>query len=213
MKTLTLLLVAAFVVSCGKELPDVQIIVPNQGSNSSAPVSPASVQAPLTAVVTSSSSSSSSSVASSSSSSSSSSSAPSDPPVTYYALTKSATAGNGGTFTATGYVAIFNGVTYLWDNGVITNNHGGFNSYDSFWMLCGTPGTLTRGSGECASTRNDLASSPLIDSGNVSAELDQALASVNTVITTGTESTVNCTESAGILDCGTFTIDTNQSPL
>lgn len=197
MKTLSMLLVVGLIAGCGKDLPNVEIVNPSPAVTPAATKSPALTE-------------------NSSSSSSSANNDPSDPPVTYYSYTASKDNYHnaGFTATATGYMAVYNGVTYLWDDGVHSKTLvvGGIpivNSY-TFWGLCGDSESF----GGCGTGEADLISQPTIDSQAISNNiLVFGFTSANTVLTQGTPSTVDCTENAGVLDCGTFTIDTTQSPI
>jgi hypothetical protein len=153
---------------------------------------------------------------------------PTSSPIAVTVYTKSTTVApvNGfpGDFvTLTGSCVVYSGNTYCWDNGVqsitTTVSHLTTTSYYFFWTIgqMSVNGSLNICWGACP---YDIMSVPtLIDTtltNNIQSSFavdHEAQSTPSAVISSGTQTHVSCTENNGLLDCGTFTIDTTQGGL
>jgi hypothetical protein len=144
--------------------------------------------------------------------------------LTYYSVTQTVAplTGHSTTTTMTGNCAEYDSNTYCWDDGehTVTIQSGGqFDSYDftffgiakpnpsSVWQACG---------GNCdidVMTSPSMIDSNLTTAMAVAAPTHYQVASVNSILSTGTPTTVSCTDSAGVLTCGSIVIDTTQAGL
>lgn len=109
------------------------------------------------------------------------------------------------------YCAVYNANTYCWDNGVITTATGiGAEPtlYHTYWGLA-MNGTILTGGG-VQQFQNDAMQNPRTIDATLIGTLGQP--AINAVLA-GTQSQASCTLSNGVLDCGSFAIDTNQVPL
>lgn len=119
------------------------------------------------------------------------------------------------TYTSIGHCVVYLGDTYCWDNGVQvlqwtlnSSAYGPF--YYTYWnMNQPASGSWGHSSGGLTS---DLMPSPRLITSLVATRMG-GMGAVNTVLTNGQATTVNCTETAGILNCVDFAIDLNQIPL
>jgi hypothetical protein len=143
--------------------------------------------------------------------------------VTYYSLTTSPAPVNGYSFdhvTLTGSCVVYDSNTYCWDNGAqeisVTANHTTTNYFYTYWAM-GKANSLSN-YGPCyGGCTIDVMSAPtMIDQGlgtNIATSVQDnygTQSTINQVLTTGTPSTVTCTDDAGVLTCGQFVIDTTQ---
>lgn len=120
------------------------------------------------------------------------------------------------TYTATGYCANYNSKTYCWDDGVKTlswsdfsGNHYGPFTY-TFWNMSKN---LVGWSSASGGLQADLMPIPRWVNTTLSNNLNNPMASVNTVVSTGSASNYDCVDTDGIVDCGNFVIDTTQAGL
>ena len=133
--------------------------------------------------------------------------------ITTYALatTKAPVSGwSTKTYTATGTCMTYLAKTYCWDDGVktlawvdIANHNYGPYTY-TYWGLQNNPaqaGSYETCSGGCVS---DYMSNPQYVDSNLGTNLTAA--AINNVFSHGISSQVNCTESAGVLTCGSLVI-------
>lgn len=156
------------------------------------------------------------SASSSSSSSSGGSSGSASFQLTYYAFTKTiatwTTSGVTHTLQGTGTCVTYNATTYCWDDGTKVSISP--NVRVQYWGLDNTFSTCPNFSGQCSS---DMMLAPRIMSANVVAKLNTLIGSahrtVAEVFASGTAAQATCTEAAGVVSCGSFTINTNQVPL
>lgn len=123
--------------------------------------------------------------------------------VTYFSKSRTVTPNSGQptkTYTATGYCAVVNSQTFCWDDGVKTITFiGGAVGHYTYWGLsC---------NGTCAT---DVAASPVLTDQSFTNHILTGV-TISGVLS-GSPTTVSCTDNAGVYDCGTFSIDTNQSP-
>lgn len=120
------------------------------------------------------------------------------------------------TLYGTGTCVEYMSKTYCWDDGVkvfgaaVLNIVGGF----SYWGLDSGVVTCPNFSAYCV---GDIMSSPTTMSVNVVAHLDTVAAgahrSYGNVLSVGTPTVNTCTESSGIVNCGSFSINTYQTSL
>lgn len=126
--------------------------------------------------------------------------------VTYYSKGHTVTPNAGQptkTYTATGYCTVISTKTFCWDDGIHTINYPGFppvTGYYTYWGLS-CNGTCT----------TDAALAPVLTDMTFINQIMTGV-SINSVLTTGTPTTVSCSNNSGVYDCGSFSIDTNQSP-
>ncbi len=150
--------------------------------------------------------------------------------LTVYSLTKplvtaSSGADNGVTLYGIGSCAVYNSVTYCWDDGLKTFPHPTSAGGWTYWALT-IDAVHYGGNGlaECpnfyANCITDRLVSPTTMNANVQSVLNQvpgASASHRTpaqVFSQGSSQQVSCADDgSGVLDCGAFTIDTNQAGL
>lgn len=143
--------------------------------------------------------------------------------VTYHTLSKTVAPIAGWplkTYTATGNCVVYQSKTYCWDDDLQIMpswtssgfTHGPY--YYTYWSLgydtlnrLNICGGSTPANGGCAA---DVMVSPRTVAGNVASNIPSA--SINAVLA-GPATHVTCTETNGVLDCGTFQIDLNQSPI
>lgn len=128
-------------------------------------------------------------------------------------------------YTSIGYCAVYNSKTYCWDDGIhvvnfpIVAGHTFLTWYQSYWNICaayiagstfeycgGDEGREDNNGVELVTT-DDLMVTPIL--------MDQAItinvpAGALNAVLHGTPNTVSCSETDGIVDCGTFQIDTTQ---
>lgn len=139
------------------------------------------------------------------------------PPVhvqlTVYSRTVTLATSGASSVQGTGSCVVYNAVTYCWDDGAKSLNAVAF----AYWGLSSPLIICPNFSGDCTS---DIMTAPRLMSANVIATLDQnsgipsIYRTVNQVLTLGNSVNTDCTEETdGTVDCGSFVIDTNQSPL
>lgn len=143
--------------------------------------------------------------------------------ITYYQMSKTVAPVNGWitkTYTATGYCLVYGGDTYCWDDGIKTlqwnqsNNFYGPFTYTYWNMSLDAFGNSPDGinwSHANGGLGQDLMSTPRLISQALS--INMATGAVNQVLTSGSATTVSCTDTAGVIDCGSFSVDTTQTPL
>lgn len=184
-------------IGCGR-LPDIEI-----PQSPSAPATPAQTQAPATPVEASIPSSTKDDM---------------DPAlpvvsVTYHQRTAtrvpSPTLYPSRSYTATGFCAIYLARTYCWDDGtktVIT----GFTGYYSYWgLFFNGHGGLSLGN----TYSDDVMAAPRVVAGAVASNINSVSLGTVASVLTGTSTTLECTDNAGVVDCGDFVIDTTQTTL
>lgn len=139
--------------------------------------------------------------------------------VTAYSLTKTLVTVSGGpnngmTLQGIGMCAVVSGDTYCWDDGlkVLPGNVTGY----TYWGLNQAFLICPNVAGGCA---DDLMTAPTLITANVTSKLHQnfgfsSYRSSSEVVTNGVPTDYNCTEDVTAkIDCGTFIIDTAQTPL
>lgn len=113
-------------------------------------------------------------------------------------------------YTSTGYCTQYQGATYCWDDGIKTIVISGFNFYYTYFNASkDAVGWSIAGGGLQA----DLMLEPTVldPLGGLTVNLGAPI--VNGVLSSGVSVNVDCTDTAGVLDCGTFSIDTLQTAL
>lgn len=205
-KTLTTFLALMTFVACGKAPVGSVALVLNadtvkaqpQDAEPSAPVAPQADAAPVSVA------------------------APASPSVTtvtgsYFTKTKSEapiTGWSTKTYTAQGSCLVYQSKTYCWDDGLkVLQWTSGGHTYGPYGYTYFGVGTIANGSqtfqGQGALV-SDLAVSPRVITASMESNM---LVSSSTVLTTGAPTSVTCTDDGSTLNCGTFSIDLNQSPL
>lgn len=138
--------------------------------------------------------------------------------VTVYAKTGGEAPINGWptkTYTATGYCAVYTGLTYCWDDGVKTlqwqNNSTFYGPFTyTYWNMSQNSVGYSSAHGGLV---QDLMATPRVIGQGIGVNLVSALSTVNAVLSTGTATSYNCVDTAGNVDCGNFVIDTTQVAL
>lgn len=134
--------------------------------------------------------------------------------ITYYQLTKTITpnaAFPAKTYTATGYCTTYSGDKYCWDDGKKTIIYSGTPFIYSYFNMSKNVVGYSHSSG---GMQEDLMLAPtiLVPLGGLPANITAG--AVNEVFSSATSTTVTCTEATnGNLDCGSFTIDVNQTAI
>ncbi len=198
MKTLfVLVFLVSFLVGCGKEiqLPE----IPVNPESPSTPASPDVASSPVTT---------------DNSGSPSIPSGPSTFSLTVYSITKTVAPQPlfiTKTYTATGYCLVYESKTYCWDDGMKTVTLPSFgNFYYSYFNMSKNVVGFSHSNG---GMQSDLMTVPTVITPGGGLAINMGAGDVNLVLNTGTPSTATCLDTNGIVDCGSFTIDTKQVPL
>ncbi len=134
-----------------------------------------------------------------------------DPVITVYTETVTRFAiVNQHPYQVTGSCVVYNSQTYCWDDGFHNVVVPGTTLIFDYWMEQLAGGVIIT-CGGCQIANTDAMTAPTVLSSDVETVI--TMAAVNHLLSAGTQADVHCTISGSVLDCGTFQIDTAQTPL